>query len=224
MNPQWKSRLKTFWQEWVKPFLFILIIVTSFRSALADWNDVPSGSMRPTILEGDRIFVNKIAYDLKIPFTTFHLLEWGDPERGDIVVFFSPADQKRLVKRVVGIPGDVIEMKDNRLFLNGKPIAYESGGSDASDNDSISNEILGDRRHSVMTTPGKFSIRSFDPIEIPVDQYFMMGDNRDNSYDSRFFGFVDRRRIIGKAPAVVLSVDPENYYRPRFDRFFSALP
>src|SRR4028119_1252094 len=104
----------------VRIFLLMILIVSSLRSALADWNDVPTGSMKPTIQEGDRVVVNKLAYDLKIPFTTKAIAKWGDPQRGDIVVLFSPADGIRLVKRVVAIPGDQVELRDNQLLINGK--------------------------------------------------------------------------------------------------------
>ncbi len=224
MNDKWKARFKNIWQEWIKPFLIILVIVTSFRSAVADWNDVPTGSMKPTILEGDRIFVNKLAYDLKIPFTTTHIAEWGNPKRGDIVVFFSPDDEKRLVKRVIGVPGDIVEMKNNRLYINDQEISYESAEIPQFENFTIREEFLGEKKHFMMLTPGKRGIRSFGPIEIPEDQYFMMGDNRDNSFDSRWFGLVERDRIVGQVPAVVLSLDREKFYFPRWDRFFTKLP
>src|SRR3954449_2152472 len=90
----------------LRSIALLALVIFAARSSLADWNDVPSGSMKPTILEGDRLYVNKLAYDLKIPFTTFHLAEWSNPQRGDIVVFFSPHDGQRLVKRAVGLPGD----------------------------------------------------------------------------------------------------------------------
>ena len=121
----WKSKLHRFWIETARPILILLLVTSAMRSALADWNDVPTGSMRPTIMEGDRIWVNKLAYDLKVPFTTTRLAQWGDPARGEIVVFFSPADEVRLVKRVVGLPGDTVAMANNRLFINGEPVAYE---------------------------------------------------------------------------------------------------
>src|SRR5262245_15620755 len=110
-----ESRLSQFWKGWMKPVFVVLIITSAFRSAIADWNDVPTGSMKPTILEGDRIFVNKLAYDLKVPFTTTRLAQWDDPHRGDIVVLFSPGDGKRLVKRIVGLPGDQVELRDGKL-------------------------------------------------------------------------------------------------------------
>src|SRR5881398_1994769 len=103
----------------IRVFLIMILVVSSLRSALADWNDVPTGSMKPTIQEGDRVVVNKLAYDLKIPFTTIEIAKWSDPKRGDIVVLFSPLDGTRLVKRVIAVPGDRIEMRDNQLFVDG---------------------------------------------------------------------------------------------------------
>src|SRR3954468_20658479 len=102
----------------IRVFILMLLVISSLRSALADWNDVPTGSMKPTIQEGDRVVVNKLAYDLKVPFTTIDIVKWGNPERGDIVVLFSPVDGTRLVKRVVAVPGDKVEMRDNQLFVN----------------------------------------------------------------------------------------------------------
>src|SRR5262249_61738075 len=101
------------WREWLRPLLVVLVVLFAVRSAVADWNDVPTGSMKPTILEGDRIFVNKLAYDLKVPFLGWRLIRWADPNRGDIIVFRSPADGTRLVKRVVGVPGGTIPLIDN---------------------------------------------------------------------------------------------------------------
>src|SRR5271168_4257282 len=118
-----RERWKNVWRE-AKSLLMLILILTAVRSAIADWNDVPTGSMNPTIVEGDRVFVNKLAYDLKVPFTTWHLAQWSNPKRGDIAVFFSPADGIRLVKRVIGLPGDAVEMIDDRLLINGVPAAY----------------------------------------------------------------------------------------------------
>ena len=146
------------WREWIRPFILILVVMGTFRSAIADWNHVPTGSMKPTILVGDRIFVNKLAYDLKIPFTRVRVASWSSPRRGDLVVFFSPADGKRLVKRVVGLPGDRVSMKDNRLRVNGVAIDYSSltpasvSGLGAEDQrlHSFELEHLGERSHTVM--------------------------------------------------------------------------
>src|SRR5215469_2706402 len=110
------SRLHRWWREELRSILILALVLFSIRSSLADWNDVPSGSMKPTILEGDRVYVNKLAYDLKVPFSTWHLAQWGNPQRGDIVVFYSPYDGKRLVKRVIGLPGDNIELRNDNLI------------------------------------------------------------------------------------------------------------
>lgn len=126
MKSNWKTYFRLFWKGWGCSIFVALLIATSFKSAIADWNIVPTGSMKPMILEGDRIFINKLAYDLKVPYTTWHLAEWNTPQRGDIVVFYSPADGKRLVKRVVGMPGDTIAMHNNRLVINGEKLDYES--------------------------------------------------------------------------------------------------
>lgn len=223
---------RALWQDWVRPFLLILAVMGTFRSAVADWNHVPTGSMKPTILVGDRIFVNKLAYDLKVPFTRMHLASWSAPSRGDLVVFFSPADGKRLVKRVVGLPGDKVSMVDNRLRVNGAEIVYSKLGQDVLGELPASErrgrtfqlEHLGERQHAVMLAPRRASRRSFDEVTIPADDYFVMGDNRDESFDSRWFGVVDRQQIVGRAIAVAISVDPDNYFFPRWNRFFSNLP
>lgn len=228
----WRRRVRRFWRDWFRPLLIVTILVLSFRSAIADWNDVPTGSMVPTILEGDRIFVNKLAYDLKVPFTTLRLAKWSVPKRGDVVVFISPVDGERWVKRVVGVPGDRIELRDNRLYVNGVAADYEAlEKKTVRDLDSLrrvshnfANEKVGGEIHPIMVTPGSTSRRSFTEIVVPEGHLFVMGDNRDNSMDSRWFGCLDMNRVLGEATAVALSVDPERHYRPRWDRFFHALP
>src|SRR4051794_38624029 len=119
------SQARQWWRKDIRPLLILAVVLFAVRSSLADWNDVPTGSMKPTILEGDRIFINKLAYDLKVPFTTWHLAEWSNPKRGDIVVFYSPHDGKRLVKRVIGLPGDMIELRKNTLVINGSKVDYK---------------------------------------------------------------------------------------------------
>jgi signal peptidase I len=210
----------------IRIFLLMILIVSSLRSALADWNDVPTGSMKPTIQEGDRVVVNKLAYDLKVPFTTIEMMKWGNPKRGDIVVLFSPVDGTRLVKRVVAVPGDKVEMKENQLFVNGtlakqSPIAIVS--SDDSGSAYVLDEDLMGHNHRMMVTPDIPAVRSFGPNVVPEGHYFVLGDNRDNSNDSRFIGFIERRRIVGKAVAVAFSLDRKHYFVPRFDRFFEGL-
>lgn len=227
VKKNWKEKVKPFLKGWGYPILVAILVATSFKSAIADWNIVPTGSMKPTIVEGDRIFVNKLAYDLKIPYTTRHIAQWGDPKRGEIVVFYSPADRKRLVKRVVGLPGDTIAMSDNILFINGTPQTYEpidnSFKPNISDRYSII-ESLNGRRHPVRMDPDAIALPSFGPVIVPTGSYFMMGDNRNNSADSRYFGFVKRSQIVGRATAVVASFDQSHHYRPRWERFFTALP
>jgi signal peptidase I len=209
-----------------KIFLVMLLVICSLRSALADWNDVPTGSMKPTIEEGDRVVVNKLAYDLKVPFTTYEIAKWGDPKRGDIVVLFSPVDGTRLVKRVIGTPGDRIELRNNELFVNGQAAKWTPTGA-ATDTDDASaffaEESLLGRKHKVMFIPEIPALRSFPQQQVPPGYYFVMGDNRDNSNDSRYIGLIERRRIVGRAMAVAFSFDRLHHYAPRFGRWFKAL-
>ena len=231
MNKNLRPVLRRLTRHWVFSTLLIVLSVFTLRSAIADWNDVPTGSMKPTILIGDRIFVNKLAYDLKIPFTSTRLATWDDPQRGDIVICWSPADGARLVKRVVGTPGDVIEMKNNRLIINGKNLDYESTdqadfaralGAEVDKYEFFTEDLTG-HRHTVAATPGIQARRNFGPVTIGPDQYFMMGDNRDNSADSRYFGFVERSAVVGKVEGIAFSLDYEDHFKPRWWRFFTRL-
>jgi signal peptidase I len=225
------ERWKKVWRE-NKSLLITIIILTAVRSAIADWNDVPTGSMNPTIVQGDRVFVNKLAYDLKVPFTTWHLTQWSNPKRGDIVVFFSPGDGTRLVKRVVGLPGDQIELANERLLINGRPLQYDllpadTGHDVPPDKDGLrvyaEEKAGGMPSHPVTILPQRLALRTFGPVTVPTEKYFVMGDNRDNSNDSRFWGTVDRNRIVGRATMVVISLDREHYFEPRWHRFFTGL-
>ena len=229
-KPFW-MRARKWWRQEIRPLLILALILFSIRSSLADWNDVPSGSMRPTILEGDRVFVNKLAYDLKVPFTTRHIAEWGNPQRGDIVVFFSPHDEKRLIKRVVGLPGDTIELRNNALVINGRPVEYKPladeflrdlGSADRAGRVFATEQLPG-QTHAVAGNPALPALRNFVPLRVPEGQYFVMGDNRDDSFDSRYWGPVDRQRIVGRATSVVMSLDRNNHWLPRWDRFFTSL-
>lgn len=226
-----RSRARKLWSSEIRPLLVLALILFSIRSSFADWNDVPSGSMRPTILEGDRIFVNKLAYDLKVPFTTRHIAEWSNPQRGDIVVFFSPHDEMRLVKRVIGLPGDTLELRDNALLLNGSPVAYQPIAEELLRDIPVAERVgrffvseqLPGQSHAVAGNPILPAMRSFPPYRVPEGQYFMMGDNRDDSFDSRYWGPVERKRIVGRATTIVMSLDKENYWLPRWGRTFSSL-
>ena len=219
------------WKEWRLTVFFIVFVVIPIKSSLADWNWVPTGSMNPTILEGDLIYVDKIAYDLRFPLTMHRLAKWSDPERGDIVVCFSPEDGIRLVKRVIGQPGDTIEMKNNVLLLNGRPVHYTKMDSKSGASLSrrlgreciLATEELDGTAHAVMSVPSLSAMRSFGPVTVPQDRYFVMGDNRDCSKDSRFFGFVERRQIVGRAKGIIGSLDTTDKYQPRLKRFFAPL-
>src|SRR5436305_556722 len=156
-----RARARQFWRKEIRPLAITALIIFAARSSFADWNKVPTGSMKPTILEGDRVFVNKMAYDLKVPFTTLHLAEWSGPKRGDIVVFYSPKDGMRLVKRTVGLPGDTVELRDDELIINGEKIVYQSIADDllrdvaATDRASsvYASEVLPGRSHLVAGIP-----------------------------------------------------------------------
>ncbi len=220
---------RALWREWIKPVLPLLVLMFAIRSSLADWNTVPSGSMQPTIVEGDRVWVNKVAYDLKFPFTTWHLAEWSDPRRGDIVVFFSPHDGLRMVKRVIGLPGDTVAMRRGQLFLNGQPVGYseQTSGATAAAGQSLRTEQwteeLPGHSHRVQTLPTVQARRDFGPVVVPAGRYFMLGDNRDNSLDSRFYGPVGRSQIVGRVNSVVCSFEPGRILRARSDRWFTGL-
>ncbi len=199
-----------------------------FRSAVADWNDVPTGSMTPTIHAGDRVFINKLAYGLRLPLTTTWLATWSEPQRGDIVTLASPADGVRLVKRIVGLPGDRLSMTENRLAINGRSVevavldaaAIGTAPDGRRIHTVLAEENLPGRPHRVRFAPGLGQRSSFSERVVPADHYFVMGDDRDLSADSRVFGFVKRDRIYGRATGIALSLDPEAYYAPRFDRWF----
>lgn len=226
-----KKYVSRLWREWRLTIFLIVFVVIPVKSSLADWNWVPTGSMNPTILEGDLIYVDKIAYDLRFPLTLHRLARWSDPERGDIVVCFSPEDGTRLVKRIIGLPGDAIEMKNNRLFLNGRGVGYglieprytRSLSADQRETSMLAEEELEGAAHAVMSMPSVRAMRNFGPVTVPQGSYFVLGDNRDNSRDSRFFGFVERNAIVGRARGVIVSFDIKDKYQPRFRRFLDSL-
>jgi signal peptidase I len=219
------------WREWIRPLALPLLLIASAKSAIADINYVPSGSMKPTILCGDVVFINKLAYDLRVPFTLARVTRWSAPARGDIVVCFAPDDGMRLVKRVIGLPGDSVELRGDVLFLNGVRQDYgplpETVTRDMPAEERatavFARERLDAHPHAVMALPQVPALRNYGPVQVPEGHYFVMGDNRDNSKDSRFFSYVPRDEIIGKAKGVFVSADNEQWLRPRFSRFFSGL-
>jgi signal peptidase I len=218
------------WLKNNRGLLIFLLCFGFFRTAIADWNPVPSGSMRPTILEGDVVLVNRLAYDLRVPFTDISLRRLGDPRRGDIVTFSSPRDGTRLIKRVVAVPGDLIQMRAEVLYVNGTPAEYshfsaarEHLGEGLDVAATRATERIGGSNRRVQFLPGVGARRSFGPLVVPADEYFMLGDNRDDSADSRYIGFVPRRLIIGRALRVLVSADITGDWLPRLSRTASPL-
>lgn len=192
-----KSKKKLLW-EYTEAIVTALILALIIRAYIVQAFKIPSGSMIPTLLIGDHILVNKFIYGTKIPLTDKKILVWRSPERGDIIVFKYPENPKKdFIKRVIATGGDVIEERDKIVYVNGKPLyepyAYHvdrtirPGGNDPRDN--------------------------FGPVVVPKDKVFVMGDNRDQSYDSRYWGFVDMKDIRGKALLIYWSWDPDNWLR-----------
>ncbi len=226
-----KETLISWWKEW-RLFLLFVLILFSFRSTIADWSHVPTGSMKPTLMEGDRILVDKLAYDIRFPFMHWRLKTLGEPERGDIVIFPSPKTEELYVKRVIGLPGDTVSMKNNRLRINDKPLNYTfdekniAAVLNAEDKESflVIEEQLQGRPHSIMVNRHYRSAASnYAKKVIPVGKYLVLGDNRDNSKDSRFIGFIERERIRGKATKVIISLNSDDYWLPREGRYLKKL-
>lgn len=192
-----KDKKKLLW-EYVEAIATALILALIIRAYIVQAFKIPSGSMIPTLLIGDHILVNKFLYGTKIPFTDTKILEFRKPEKGDIIVFKYPEDPKKdFIKRVVATAGDTVEERNKIVYVNGNPrtepyvqhsdMNIRAGSMDPRDN--------------------------FGPITIPPDKVFVMGDNRDQSYDSRYWGFVDRKNIRGKALLIYWSWNPENWVR-----------
>jgi signal peptidase I len=213
------------WLNENRGFIVFALCLGFFRLAIADWNPIPSGSMRPTLLEGDVVLVDRLAYDFKLPLSDTVLFELGTPQRGDVVTFISPKDGVRLIKRLVAVPGDRVEMRNEVLYINGSASEYVSpsivteplsAGVTTSAIRAI--ERVGGNEHRVQFLPEVSAKRSFGPIVVPQDSYFFLGDNRDNSADSRFIGFVPRRLLIGRAHHILVSADITGNWLPRLDR------
>ena len=211
-------------------FIIFLISFGFFRLAIADWNPIPSGSMRPTLLEGDVVLVNRLAYDFKLPLSDTSLVPTGEPQRGDVITFSSPSDGIRLIKRLVALPGDVVEMRDEVLTINGERAEYADPTLSVEPLDGAATtqalhitERIGGSERTVQFLPQVAARRNFGPVVLPKDQYFFLGDNRDNSADSRYIGLVPRHLLIGKAHHVVLSADIKGNWLPRLGRTAQAI-
>ncbi len=213
-----KKSVKTFIKENIS-FLILIIALFSVRSSLADWYDVPSGSMEPGIMVGDRIMVNKVAYTLEFPFTDTVLANTGNIEKGDIVIIDSSAADMRLVKRVVATAGDTIALQNNRLYINGERAEW----TPSTNGEDLMVEAVAGHQRIIKVMPVEPQFPSFKRITVPEGHILVMGDNRNNSVDSRYYGFIPISEVQGRAFAVAFSLDKEDNYLPRSDRFFSAL-
>jgi signal peptidase I len=221
--------LKKLWRN-NRGFLLAIGLMFVFRSAIADWNMVPSSSMNPTLIAGDRVVVSKIAYSLRVPFTLTHLMRWSSPARGDVITFDSPKDEVNLIKRVVAVEGDVVAMQDNQLIINGEAVPrqlIDSSRKIPTESGSLQVEIwreqLGKRSIEVARIEHANWFRSFQAVTVPAGHVLVLGDSRDNSNDSRFIGFIDIQRVTGQAVRVAMSHDHDMFYLPRTERFWLQL-
>ncbi len=195
-------------REWTESIVVALVLALIIRTFVVQAFKIPSGSMEDTLLIGDHLLVSKFVYGMQIPFTEKRILRFKDPQQGDVIVFEFPEDREKsyfsrrdFIKRVVGIPGDVVEVRDKQVYVNGDK--YELPQAIHKEADTI---------------PAKSGPRDFmKPVTVPADSYFVMGDNRDRSYDSRFWGFVTEPEIKGKAFIKYWSWDSERHL-PRFSR------
>jgi signal peptidase I len=187
-----KSKLR----EYIEAIILAVVIAFFVRTFVIQAYKIPSGSMKPTLLIGDHLLVTKFNYGVRLPLLRSTLIPLGKPERGDIIVFIYPEDRsKDFIKRTVGLPGDTIEIKDKKVFINGL-LWNDANGTHV----------------DLLVIPGAVQPRdNFGPVTVPEDSYFVMGDNRDESYDSRFWGFVRQQDILGKALIIYWSWDSQGH-------------
>lgn len=191
--------------EYSKAFFPVILIVFVLRSFVVEPFRIPSGSMLPTLHIGDFILVNKFIYGIRLPIVDLKVVDISEPERGDVMVFRFPHDESiNYIKRVVGLPGDQIVYQNKSLLINGEPVAQTPAGDAAMaafgnriDTLEHYTEVLGEARHSVLKDSAKRSTNM--RFSVPEGHYFVMGDNRDYSNDSRYWGFVPEQNIIGEA-------------------------
>jgi len=197
--------------EYARSFFPVFLIVLLLRSFLVEPFRIPSGSMMPTLLIGDFVLVNKYDYGIRLPVLNLKIIENGTPERGDIIVFRYPEDPSvPYIKRVVGVPGDRVEYRDKVLYINGEEMPHEPSAAYAGPEAVLvgnleQRERLGTVEHSILVDPRRPD-REFSST-VPEHHYFVLGDNRDNSRDSRFWGFVPDRNLIGRAFMIWMNWD-----------------
>ncbi len=210
-----------------KTIVGAVLLAIFIRIVLFEAFEIEGPSMEPTLLNGDRVVVAKFSYGLFLPFTSEAVATWGVPERGDVVIVKSPHDNIDIVKRVVGLPGDTIEMRDDILYLNGEEIPTQELGPCSelvpylrgATSECVS-ERAGDLTYRIsrdLTSPPS----NHGPTEIPEDHVYILGDHRDRSNDSRFFGPVPINRVKGRALVMYWSTDPHSGYR--WDRIFDSV-
>lgn len=200
--------------DYARSFFPIFFIVLLLRSFLVEPFRIPSGSMMPTLLVGDFIVVNKFVYGIRIPVINYKIIELGAPERGDVIVFRYPEDPSTpFIKRVVGLPGDQISYQDKQLYINGDAVPWEpaglyrgSGKGAGFTGIQLAREALDSTNHEILLDPHR-SLRTDVDIVVPEGHYFVLGDNRDNSRDSRFWGTVPDENLIGKAFMIWMNWD-----------------
>ncbi len=212
-------------------FVGLLCAAFAIRSFVAEPYEIPTGSMLPTVQIGDRLVISKLAYGARLPFTLSDQVRWGSPHRGDIVVLLNPTPgQPDLAKRVVALPGDQVAVRDGRLILNGQEIHETPLPGSCHDEDrdeqtgrwfpvrcAAFEETLGNETFEIHHVPGA-DVPDFGPIVVPPEHVFLMGDNRDRSLDSRYFGAVPTGKLKGKAFCVLWSRGPDGMRWSRFLR------
>ncbi|MFP4080137.1 MAG: signal peptidase I [Ectothiorhodospira sp.] len=212
------GRAKEPWYvEYARSFFPVLLVVLLLRSFVAEPFRIPSGSMMPTLLVGDFILVNKFAYGLRLPVLHTRILETGRPGRGDVAVFrFPRRPDEDYIKRIVGLPGDRVAFRGERLYINDEAVNLEDlgryegdGAGEVMTGARLMEERLGDARHRILKWPDRPSPEG--EVRVPEGQYFVLGDNRDNSNDSRFWGFVPEANLVGRAMVIWMNWDPVSH-------------
>ena len=203
--------------EYSRSFFPVIVIVLIVRSFLAEPFRIPSSSMMPNLQDGDFILVNKFTYGLRLPVLDTKIVEMGLPERGDVVVFRYPVNpRENYIKRVIGLPGDEVVYRNKTIFINGEPQTQErigvyegvASGREANGSDHFK-ELLGEREHEILMRPNQLGRQGEGRWVVPEGHYFVMGDNRDNSADSRVWGFVPERNLVGRAFLIWFNSDFE---------------